>query len=209
MKGEKNMKKSKALTAALVAGLISAGTGYAWWTDALNINSTVQTGNLSVKFVSAEVNHDTTDNNKYLQNGVVTVADKNVTFAVGNMYPGAVEKFNAKFVNDGTIPAVVSDVVFTSNFAKVGNTVDKVNLKGDVKVYDKDNNNTATYQFDANAANFDGTLEGIIKNKLRVEPSGYVQIEGMKISLDASALDKYETDTLTMNLGLSFKQHNQ
>ncbi len=47
------MKKSKLLAGVLVASMALLGTGYAYWTDTLIFNATLETGNLNVKYVAA------------------------------------------------------------------------------------------------------------------------------------------------------------
>ncbi|SHJ12589.1 SipW-cognate class signal peptide [Clostridium amylolyticum] len=199
------MKKAKALTAAIVAGLITVGAGYAWWTDALTIKNTVNTGDLNVKFTEARV---ADYSGGYVTSVVKPVQDKLIEFSLENMYPGAQETLYARFDNTGSIPAVVDKVNFTSSFLK-GNNVNMIKLDGTIKVYDKNNVVQATYKFNSTANNFGKDLQDIIGGKLRVEPQGYVKFEGMNITLDSNAPDAYEKDTLNMNLGLSFKQHNQ
>lgn len=199
------MKKSKALTAAIVAGVITVGAGYAWWTDALTIKNTVNTGELNVKFVESKI---TDDANGYVKAVQPIVKDKEISFAINNMYPGITETFEAKFENNGTIPAVVSDVTYEATAAK-GNDLSLVKIKGDIKVYDENSKVVKTYPIDSDAKEFKAAINKEIANKLRVEPKGYVKFEGVKITLDSKAENSYEKETINMKLGLNFKQHNQ
>ncbi|WP_040213403.1 hypothetical protein [Clostridium polynesiense] len=195
------MKKVKALTAAVVAGLITVGAGYAWWTDKLNINSTVNTGNLNVKFVEAKI----TDYDKGYVSNKVTLVDKQLDFTIDNIYPGAFETLNAKFENNGTIPAVVHNILVNSKSVK-NNDLSKLVLKGNVVWADKDGKVKGTYPVNSNAA----AVGGLMKNyTLKMEPGDTVKISDMQIILDKDASDAYENDTITMNFSLDFKQHNQ
>ena len=125
--------KKKFLALTMASAVMLMGAGYAYWTDTLNINNTVTTGELNVKFVN-EANANTTRGgddqaapNHYWgayvnhegltagHNGPVTLIDeKTVTTRVTNMYPGAYAQYYGTIENDGTIPAVFDDatVVF-------------------------------------------------------------------------------------------------
>lgn len=57
------MKRSKFMIGALVLSMGLLGTGYAYWTDQLVVNTTVNTGNLDMDFVATTKAEKNTDNN--------------------------------------------------------------------------------------------------------------------------------------------------
>lgn len=109
------MKKPKILIASLAASVMIMGSGYAYWTQDLEIDNTVSTGYLDVKFVQASVG----DYDNRGVSDLVTV-DKSIaedgqsmTFTVGNLYPGAGAALNFVVENTGTVNAKVSGVTGT------------------------------------------------------------------------------------------------
>lgn len=137
------MKKSRILALALVAAITAAGVGYAAWTDTLNVNTTVKTGELSVRFVGPEnpngdvYNADprmfySTSNNPWAQqdwnsavkddllSGKVTFGEKTMIFDFANMYPGTRGWGLYTFENDGTIPAVIQGVKVEASTKNAG-----------------------------------------------------------------------------------------
>ncbi|MFA9399088.1 MAG: SipW-dependent-type signal peptide-containing protein [Clostridiaceae bacterium] len=104
------MKKTKILLASLVASIMLVGAGFASWTDALNINNTVSTGNMKVNFdenyckvindnplISVEMNFE----------GDVEQGEnlaREISIETMNMYPGSEYKVRTRVVNTGTIP---------------------------------------------------------------------------------------------------------
>jgi predicted ribosomally synthesized peptide with SipW-like signal peptide len=127
------MKKSRIMALALVAAITASGVGYAAWTDSLNVNTTINTGELSVHFVGPDHQHGSvyyasprmfyaTSNNPWAQQAwnsavkddlltsKVTWGNKTMTFEFGNMYPGTRANGLYTFENDGSIPAVIQNV---------------------------------------------------------------------------------------------------
>lgn len=100
------MKKSKFLLGTLVLATALMGTGYAAWTDALTVKSTVSTGEFDMNF----------NGNGTLEQSDYVVAEQIVnkdsaTITVSNLYPGAQVDFGINMDNDGTVPAKVASVV--------------------------------------------------------------------------------------------------
>lgn len=111
------MKKAKALTAALAAGLLSIGAGYAAWTDNLQITNTVKTGELAGTFTAATLATDSYVNKDADVSLASTGRTKVISYQVSNLYPGAGYTLNATFKNDGTIPAKVAGITVTGPLA--------------------------------------------------------------------------------------------
>ncbi|MCM0649314.1 SipW-dependent-type signal peptide-containing protein [Clostridium swellfunianum] len=106
------MKKSRILTAAVVAAMVSLGAGYAAWTDALTINNTVSTGTLDVDFVGGGVvwNAD----NANVAFGTASGSENTATIDLDNLYPGAVATVTLPVKNNGTIPVKNGTFTFSN-----------------------------------------------------------------------------------------------
>ncbi len=117
------MKKFKFLILIIYLALMLTGAGYAYWTDSLAVNTTVSTGELSVRFEKNELNglkFPEIKTSKYVMDSSLKIGnddsiltDDNVaTVNVPNLYPGAWIAYRLKAVNSGTIPVKISDVDF-------------------------------------------------------------------------------------------------
>lgn len=122
------MKKIKVLTLVMVMALMIMGVGYAYWTDVLTVDATVNSGKFDVQFVPDVV---PTDNNKvvfdgsnnfavgrdvaYVEGGDsagVVVSDvavgqekDKITLTLQNVYPGCKGDLYFAMANFGTVPA--------------------------------------------------------------------------------------------------------
>lgn len=119
------MKRTKFIAGALVLSMGLLGTGYAYWTDTLNVNATVTTAKMAVEFVSMT---DDIDGDKYTIDYAdhqvwvnkadekteapittpITVTEGAMTWNLSNLHPGADVTVNTKVQNLGTIPVKVS-----------------------------------------------------------------------------------------------------
>lgn len=106
-------KRSKILVLILVLAFALTGVGYAAWTDQLNINGTVETGNLDVDFVSAVVDLPCLPPitlcpaiaaDKYVTKEIEYVDEDTCKVTIGNLYPGARVWFDVIQQNKGSIP---------------------------------------------------------------------------------------------------------
>lgn len=113
------MKRHKILVVALALAVMCTGAGYAYWTQALTIANTVNTGRMDVAFV-CDGDEDWDDG--YISGNhsdLVTVASERaadgqtLTFTVGNFYPGAGASLDFVVKNTGTVAAKISDVTGT------------------------------------------------------------------------------------------------
>ena len=108
------MKKTRILAATLAIATALAGTGYAYWTSDLKINSTVTSGTLNVKFDNTTVTKvlDAQRNNEEVaiventtRDGLVIDKTKEISFDIKNMYPGSYIDVNTFIKNDGSVKA--------------------------------------------------------------------------------------------------------
>ncbi len=128
------MKRSKFMIGALVLSMGLLGTGYAYWTDALQVNTTVNTGKFDMEFVAGSESVNASEDGKnyvgqYKVTGeqvekiaddsglvgtVITEEGKDanevVTFTAHNLYPTASVEFNVGIKNAGTIAAKLGTV---------------------------------------------------------------------------------------------------
>lgn len=109
------MKKTRFLVLALIIALALAGAGYAWWTDRLEHNVSISTGELNVEFtnqaharkevtfMSEEVKELGLEDNFVV--GKIDRTKKTVSFTFDGAYPGTEMSTHMTAVNKGTIPA--------------------------------------------------------------------------------------------------------
>lgn len=122
------MKRSKFMIGALVLSMGLLGTGYAYWTDALQVNTTVTTGKLDVDVTGGEMTFKYVDTNSAM-NGenafgtleaegasenlirwetapVVEVAEDGteMNIEIGNLHPGTEFRYTYTLTNDSTMP---------------------------------------------------------------------------------------------------------
>jgi len=107
---------------ALSAAITLSGVGYAYWTDALTVNNTVTTGELNVSFVD-DVHYPKIfgqTNEAYITKSITQVDSKTTSITVGNLYPGGYVRYEAKIINNGTIPVVFDNAVVTTTETEPG-----------------------------------------------------------------------------------------
>ncbi|SDJ94625.1 hypothetical protein [Natronincola ferrireducens] len=143
------MKKTRFIALALIVAVALMGAGYAAWTDSIEINTTVNTGQLDVHFVDEAIlvlDDYVTGDVGYAQDGS---GDNdwdiaNVTFS--NMYPGAVAKVTLKIANNSTIPVKMNRIQDTRD----GDWTHFNQIGASLRFFDKDGtplefDNTTTY----------------------------------------------------------------
>lgn len=143
------MKKTKVIALVLCAAIMLMGAGYAAWTDKLQVNTTVNTGELDVAFGTARTFdgvwayphiffqntdglwHDATAAD-YLDSSIgfgkmdqdLDGENDQLNFTFNNMYPGTQARGKYYMKNVGTIPAKIADVnVIIQTLAKGKNNV--------------------------------------------------------------------------------------
>ncbi len=135
--------KSKFLALTLALTVMVMGAGYAAWTDQVDINTTVNTGQLDVHYVDLPGNAElqlpsyATGNVEYTQDAEDSGQNNwdvaNVTF--GNMYPGAKSKVTLKIANNSTMPVGMDKITDTrtgdwSHFNQIGASLRFFNANG-------------------------------------------------------------------------------
>lgn len=197
------MKKSRFLALVLVASLSLVGAGYAYWSDAIFVNTTVKTGTFDVDFV------EPIDTDIYIQNGenpdyiTPTIDPKNeetIVMEISNLYPGKEVIYKITAINNGSIPAVLENIDVTfegSNELKAvldGKFGTDLGLLGFSLM-----NNLKT---DLNKAT------GQLKN-LRLEPHGTKLILGsFRLPSTVENAHNVEGKTLICKVTLNWTQHN-
>lgn len=116
------MKKTKFLALVLVVSIMMMGAGYAYWSQTLTFDTTVQTGELEVSFITPP---STGSNFPEQTTSKLTVTDYNtMRVEYGNVYPGAESTLSFKIKNTGSITAHVDDfTIINKNTADVGNVI--------------------------------------------------------------------------------------
>ncbi|ERI92092.1 hypothetical protein HMPREF1982_02632 [Clostridiales bacterium oral taxon 876 str. F0540] len=220
------MKKAKVLTAALVAGLLTMGAGYAAWTDNLNITNVIQTGELAATFTSASASGDA-----YVTANASAIAPtgrtNSINFTIQNLYPGAGATLNASFKNDGTIPAKIGSVVVTYNplnetapngFTAISQAdYSKIKVSGNVTVYKADRTKVVK-SVDTTLAGLQSALNTQLSG-VQLEPAQgstpaeYVSFENLKVSLDSATgtvqkPNELEKSWIKFKVDFNLVQHN-
>jgi len=113
-------KRSKILAIIMVLAFALTGVGYAWWTDTLYINGTVETGTLDVDFIAEEgcypFMQDYPDieykdrpwfplDNGLVETDITADGDDKYIVTITGLYPGAKVRLDVKQQNVGSVPA--------------------------------------------------------------------------------------------------------
>jgi len=110
------MKKHKILVVALALCVMLTGAGYAYWTQTLTIDNTVNTGNMDVDFICAgdddwDDGYISGNHSDLVDLAIARSSDKQkLTFTVDNFYPGAGASLDFVVKNTGTVAAKISQV---------------------------------------------------------------------------------------------------
>ncbi len=109
------MKKHKILVVALAMAVMCTGAGYAYWTQALTINNTVNTSFMDVGFLCA-TDEDWDDGDMSIPSDFVKVdtdvsTDRHsIAFTVTDFYPGAGAGLDFRVKNTGKVAAKIDSV---------------------------------------------------------------------------------------------------
>jgi predicted ribosomally synthesized peptide with SipW-like signal peptide len=141
LKERLSMKRTKVLALVLAVAVMLMGAGYAAWTDKLEVNTTIDTGELSVRFIHDNAIDDywasprmyylsknapgyeqawNSANPNDLLSGTVQYSEKAMTFTFHNLYPGTRAAGLYMIENNGTIPAVIQNVDVTIETTNAG-----------------------------------------------------------------------------------------
>lgn len=114
--------KKKIIACVLACATLLMGTGFAYWTDLININATAETGYLDVNFTKAESignNFEAVEGGLEEQSAYDTTSSNaafvgsnpdEVSFGITDLYPGHYEVFTASVDNVGTVAAKLGKV---------------------------------------------------------------------------------------------------
>jgi hypothetical protein len=136
------MKKSRLIALTLVVALMLMGTAYAAWTQTINVNSTVSTGELEVSIMDVEgVVAYWGGDAAYSMDEIGTsytgtIEGDTITFEGTNFFPGMINRGITTVKNTGTIPADINFEVLEDTMPKGKGFVDNVN----VTIYDTEGN---------------------------------------------------------------------
>ncbi len=225
------MKRSKFMIGALVLSMGLLGTGYAYWTDTLQVNTTVNTGKFDMEFVadSESVKAIEEDGKNYVgkykvtgekvekitdDSGLVgTVmteegkdANEVVTFTAHNLYPTARVEFNVGIKNAGTIAAKLGTVATENIKLDTGNnTYLQEALSYKVQVGD---NGEAVDAADSTelAGAINAAFDGIV-----VEPQNdtiTLKITATLNQVDAPHNNETQMDSATLTINFPWEQWN-
>lgn len=119
------MKKSKFLALVLTVAVMLMGAGYAYWTDSITINNTVNTGKLEVKLEPG-----TLVKPDYVEGDLTLNADSThtATVTLSKLYPGATVHVLIPFTNNGDIAVKSAGVAFSKPTGTLGEYVDVTSL---------------------------------------------------------------------------------
>ncbi|MDF2877003.1 MAG: hypothetical protein K0S30_99 [Clostridia bacterium] len=227
------MKKKKFLATILIASSAFLGTGYAWWSDGLEIKGVVSTGEFKIVGDEGEIK----TKGKY-GNDIITKMNKNTetgiegfSYVINDLYPYQYYNFTAKFKNQGSIPAQVADIEISksveSDYLNKEDIFDHLQVTGTVKVIDQEGNqvseegneSTKEYKYSIEGRNVTvNNMEDNLRNHIigwNMEPSQSIIFEDFKIKLVNVKYDKKDKRNLCegsrvqFDLKVSFNQHNQ
>ena len=204
------MRKTKLLLGSAILSVALLGTGYAYWTDALTVNTTVGTGNFEVTMqnpTTGKTNFDDSsiENNKYMETVTGIVKNNIVTLEFNNMYPGAQGFYTVEAKNTGTIAAVIDNFKVTLpqnprlmhkiKLQATNDTLDTIHTTANFtpSVY------ADTLEKELNAAFGGATLEPNQTIKLIME---------VQMDTDVINLDRLENQKNSMAILVNWKQHN-
>ncbi|HEX7096510.1 MAG TPA: hypothetical protein VF183_11550 [Acidimicrobiales bacterium] len=117
------MNPRRALATGAVAALSIMGISSALWTDRVNVNSTVDTGNLTVTLQADRAYSNArqpSQENPYADCDIAVLPDgKTIQVTVTDAYPGMWCRAWFKIKNEGTVAARISDFTETGNLPLV------------------------------------------------------------------------------------------
>lgn len=214
------MKKSRIITAAVLAATMLMGAGYAAWTSTVDINHSVTTGNMDVRFITPNYSFNEALASNYVKADVNRSANnpREIGFTLKNLYPGAQYSTLTEEKNTGTIPVTFDSATVTfdkeSNealqknttvsfvcciFDRYGSPIKIISPRGDVQL-----------------SNLGNVLSDTLKN-VKLEPGQSLRFQGNSIEQlmtftlnDGTNLDNTtQNKTLNFTIQLNWKQFNK
>lgn len=223
------MKKHKILVVALALAVMFTGAGYAYWTQTLTIDNTVNTGYLDVAFVCED---DDAWDDGYISGRHTDLVDltvdpaedrQSMDFTVGNFYPGAGASLDFVVQNTGSVAAKITQI--TSSDIENAALCDALNYKfNKVKVYSLLGVSLYEEIIDVNAGDVAALASGLTGalNDIILQPGDVLVLEadglfgsgeeaepGYEILMPSSISgDDFEEETASFKLSLNFTQVN-
>ena len=202
------MKKKKFLATILIASSVFLGTGYAWWTDGLEVEGIVSTGEFKVIGIPANASEYTKNAREQGDSQDI----KSFTYDMQDLFPGRIYEFGAEFKNEGSMPAVVGKVDVTMKEGTDDDTTEQITTKGSVRIVGG-SDELEPITIDTSIADLATELEKL--NNLKLEPGESLVFEKWEVTLPTAKYDEnskeneYEGKNVSFDLEISFKQHNQ
>ena len=221
------MKKIKLLVLASVVATAMMGAGYAAWTDATVLSSTVRTGNFNMEITNAttrtgddQTRNEAHDWHQYdwTHSNSVVYTPTEATVDLKDIYPGGIVQVDMTTVNNGTIPAKLAsvDLTFLGGNEAVFNALKaqtswKADINGDGTQDDWEHvNNWASYKPLGEALN--DLVASTTNNNLVIEPKGWFSLgDGeepgcITIKLDENAGNELQNQYCQFKITFNWEQ---
>lgn len=220
------MRKIKVLTACLIMAILVTGVTYAAWSRQLNINGTVNTGNLGFEWDEKNCSIGTFDrdrrNGNQIQASLVKKNANTLEVTMANIYPGAGIVLDALGRNTGTIPAKFKNatlsfsgdtevVQYLKSNGKFAWSKDGAAIGTQVVIQQPDPVTGVWPSFDQ----FDDDMNTVIPNDVVINPGGWFSLDKaptpdspncIYIKLDENAPKSISGKTVTFTLTANFEQ---
>ena len=212
------MKKKNFLIGIAIISVTFFGTGYAYWNDSLTVNTTVQTGKLKMVAVASKQKESRDENEKWITSEVI---EGYSGFCYGldkKLIPGSGYEFEATFINQGTIPAVLEEIMITP--ATAADTESYEALYGSKMVlFLQGEKEEVIRQLEIRGEMPLMTLIAQMNKKLQEEEAFRIEV-GQSIILKGkvmlnprlthnNGINKCEGKEASFDIKLMYKQHNQ
>lgn len=207
--------KKKILVIALAMAVMLMGAGYAYWSDTLTIENSIETGTFDVNFLAKSGGYPTILDERgwphphdYVDVDA-DVTDSAITLTIGNMYPGVRVITNSYAQNDGSVPAVVKNVEVTFSEDSDQALIDEMNYWFNINV-------NGVRVADGGGADLDTYEAKLLKalQEVRLEPGDELVLgadelqDQYSFTLPKGSTNASQDSELTMNIEIEWTQYN-
>jgi|GEM_PF-756275 len=221
------MKKTRFIALAVAVALMLMGAGYALWTDTINFESTINTGNFDMKVIAAstrtgddQLRNEVHDWHSFdwTHKGGLEFNEDSVTVVFDDLYPGGAVQLDTTVKNEGTIPAKLKSikVEFVEGNRKLFNllraqTSWKADINGDGE-QDAWEHVDQWRTWDPLQEAMNKLVQSTIDRNLVIEPGGWFALgdgteDGcIKFRLDSSAGNDLQNEFCTFRLVFEWEQ---